>query len=331
MLSNPKIFEDNYGYYNYAKLLELLNTIKVIYYPDTNDVAGTYNLLTNVMKLYDGTCLEEISKSTFTHEFSHMIQNTNPNYGNSFWDEGINAIANNEYYCSDRENDGSNYSFQSSVIRALDLIIGGDVFRKYYTNNDLNAIKSELYRIYPDEEKANEFMALANYYQCLFFTQIYNLPFTDYDMTQEEVANLIFQDLTFYYETKYGRSVESDLVMLFFVNNNLFKEKIGNMYDFPDSDIYYTILFDKPSIVNPDEKNKAYSFKVVKQNIVSYNEESYEECVSGGLINEAGEPVIKGLIIDKENNKVLRPQYDRKEMLIEINDENRFINDDLNR
>lgn len=331
MLSSKKIYEDNYGYYNYGNLLNLLNTIKVNYIPEIDKLAGTYNPLTNVMTIYGGTCFEEIDKTAFTHEFSHMIQNTNPECGTSFWNEGINSIANNEYY--NNMNNDSSYSFQRNVIYALDLIIGDELFRKYYTNNDVNAIVSELYKIYPDEEKANGFMALVDYYQCLFYSRLYSDSFTrsDYDILSEETVNSILQDLTFYYETKYKRSVESDLVMLFFVNNNLFNEKIANMYGVPFSDVYYVTLDDMPSIVNPAGKDKVYSYNIVNQSIIGYIEESYEDCLNGGLINENGEPLSNGLIVDKENNKVLRPQYDKKETLIEINNENRFINDNFNR
>lgn len=326
MLSNKKIYEDNYGYYNYDNLLNLLNTVKVNYIPEIGKVGGTYCISTNVMEVYGGTCFEEIKKSAFTHEFSHLIQNTNPNCGTSFFDEGINAIANHEYYHSEMNNEGS-YPFQRGVVRALDLIIGGDVFRKYYTNKDLNAIITELYKIYPDERKADEFISLIRCYQTIFFSYMFDLELESYnfDKTMDEVAELILQDLSFYYETKFGRNVESDLIMLFFVNTNLFYEKIVDMYGVPLSDVYYVILHDMPSIVDPDGKNKVYSFSILNQNIIGYTEESYEDCLNGGLIGENGEPLYDGLIVDKENNKVLRPRYDMKEMLITIDENSRYV------
>lgn len=47
--------------------------------------------------------------------------------------------------------------------------------------------------------------------------------------------------------------------------------------------------------------------------------------LNGGLINENGEPLYNSLIVDKENNKVLRPRYDMKKMLIAIDENSRYV------
>ena len=325
ILSNKFIFEDNFGYYDYDNLLSKLSTLNIIYNTEKNSgIAGTYTPSTNVINFYDVTSFEDTNLIVFTHEFSHLIQGTNPRNSNSFFTEGTNALANKEYYQCEEYS----YPFQRMVIHILNLIVGDDLFKNYYTTNDVNMITSELYKIYPDEEKANEFIELTNYYQRLYYSSLEGIDLKD---AINETEQMILQELSFYYETKYQRSVESDLLMLYFVNKGLFIEEISNMYEIEVGDSLCISLEDAPNIINRTDKNVDYTINFVEEKIIDYIEESYDDCLTGGLISETGEPVINGLIIDKENNKVLRPRYDRKERLIEINNENRFINDDLNR
>lgn len=161
-----------------------------------------------------------------------MIQASNDYYTttyNSFLVEGTNQIATTEYYYADVKNPPSSaYHFQCNVVRVLSLILEDDIIKKYYTFNDTRAIEQALYKIYPDEERVTKFFDMLVYYQNLQLDVIYARESYNKE-AEEEIENFIKQELRFYYVTKYQRSVDDDLLMLYFVDFDSLVEKIKTL------------------------------------------------------------------------------------------------------
>ena len=335
ILSCSFIFEDNYGYYTYENILKSLGTLKVEYTSEKiGSLGGTYTSGKNLIKMYDSTCYEDASFEVFSHEFSHLIQASNnyctTNY-NTFLDEGTNEIATIEYYYADEKNPPSNsYSFQCSIVRALSLILGDDIIKKYYNFNDTREIEQALYKIYPDEERVTKFLDMLVYYQNLQLDVTYARESNNEEVFKE-IENYVKQELRFYYETKYQRSVEDDLLMLYFVDYDGLVEKIKTLYNVEEAESYTIMMREKPNIISTAKRDVNYTLEFQSNYTIGYDVESYEDCLNGGLIDEEGNTYIVGLIIDKENNQVLRPHYGLNSFEIEMNDANRYVSDNLSR
>lgn len=334
-LSYSFIFEDNYGYYNYENLLNLLSTLKVEYTSEKiGSLGGTYTSGKNLIKMYGSTSFEDAELKIFSHEFSHMIQASNDYYittYNSFLVEGTNEIATLEYYYADEKNPPSNvYSFQCNVVRVLSLILGDNIIKKYYNFNDTHEIEQALYKIYPDEERIDKFLDVLLYYQILERDVIYARESYNEEVFKE-IENYIKQELRFYYETKYQRSVEDDLLMLYFVDYDSLEDKIKTLYNVEEASFCDIMMMKMPSIISTTNRDVNYSIEFHSHYLIGYDVESYEDCLNGGLIDEEGNTYIEGLIIDKENNQVLRPRYGPNSFEIEMNDANRYVSDNLSR
>lgn len=76
------IFNENYQYMDLDLVIERLKTLKIDYNQNMSSDSGSYNITDN--KISFGTdCFENTKKSTFVHEFCHVLQNNS----NKFIDE----------------------------------------------------------------------------------------------------------------------------------------------------------------------------------------------------------------------------------------------------
>lgn len=332
ILFSKEIFEDDYGYSDFDVLLNKLKTLKIEYVPESKlGISGEYYSATNEIKFYNASNFEEVRTSVFTHEFSHLIQRSNiGDYGcGSFLLEGTNVIANNEYYGNNSNSYDCAYGVQSSIIKALGEVLGKDVIKKLYNSSNLECFYNAMSEIGIDSIRTENFIELLDAYQKCFYAS--NTTTQDLSNNLSYFENKIKAEIKEFYELKYSRAMDNDLVMLFLLDNDLFKEKIVSMNNLDDKNYFYAILMDEPTLIKSADNDKNYIINFEEHAIVGYDEESYDDCLNGGLINEDGETMFSGLIIDKENNKVLRPQYSKKDMIIEINDNNRYIENELSR
>ena len=330
ILSSSFIFEDNFGYYNYNTLLNLLSTLKINYHEESlPGIGGTYDWTINEIDLYTAKDINSANRVTFTHELAHLIQNTYNNkeyYYNKFLTEGTNSLANSEYYDNDIYKESA-YFYERNIIQALSLIIGEEPFKEYYTYEDEKKIVMKLCEVYPDFERACTLVDLLNFYT--------SVTVGVDDLDDEAVLDIkkqITENIKFYYEEKYKKSFDNDLLMLYLVDNNSFNEKIKILYNIDDLTQFYIIDKVSPSIISTKNRDINYILELNKSSISGYIEESYQELVEYGMFDEYGNCLLEGAIVDKENNTVLRPKYDYEEkILIEINDSNRYLNESLSR
>lgn len=87
----------------------------------------------------------------------------------------------------------------------------------------------------------------------------------------------------------------------------------------------------KPSIISTAKRDVNYTLEFQSNYLIGYDVETYEDCLNAGFIDEEGNTYLVGLIIDKENNQVLRPHYGLNSFEIEMNDANRYVSDNISR
>ena len=145
---------------------------------------------------------------------SHLIQHTcNPyiNY-NLFLLEGTNAIANNEYYSPGQSNYDRCYIFQQSVIKILGEILGNDVIKKTYMGGKIDYINDSLCNLIQDKDRVENFRTLLMLYHSAYLAELDN---NDFFLDINDIENEIKLELKYFYEIKFGRSIEDDLIMLY--------------------------------------------------------------------------------------------------------------------
>ncbi len=331
MLSNSTIILDNYKYMDLALILDNLNTLKIVYNQEEKQhetwntgISGTYNWYLNEIDFYNVTNLEEVDITVFVHEMYHMLQTYDGSYS-SFFVEGTNALAVDEYL-------GTEYSYAENrnVIKLLGEIIDKEVIKQYYFTGDFTGIRKALLDIIPDYELVWKFVGLCYQFDCTSYQ----------DVNKNKIVEQLNNVLATYYEAKYGKSIDDDLVALLYYNSNSFLQKVGELNDI-QPDLRGNIMEIKdPSIINPSKVNDNYKIVIDYENIdVSKNIDHYEgwsrdEALKNGAINSVdGEDVViyNDAYIDKLTNKVMipvyRPTFNFK--TIELDSSNRYLDTQL--
>lgn len=325
ILANRTIFEDNFDYYDINVLTKTLKTLKIKYvhdiYVSNKIIKGTYDSNDNLITFYTASSLDDVTDDLFTHEFSHLFQSlTLYSSDCSFLVEATNVLANNEYYGTEPNYDPA-YSVQRNCVEMLSLIIGNSAIKKFYNFPSIHIIVDELYKIYPNYEKADEFVGLLNSYQSLFF-----ISDADENVSKkmEEIEKSIKEMLRFYYKEKYKFSAENDLIMLFKLDRNKFNMKIKEMLNL-DNELVNAILKSNPSIINTTLNNK-YVFDIEKTNIIDYEDVPIDYAIDLGAVSKSGEILINGWSINSDGKTAKRPIMTKEKIKeIVIDDSNRYL------
>lgn len=325
ILANRTIFEDNFDYYDINVLTKTLKTLKIKYVHDicvsNKIIKGTYDNNDNLITFYTASSLDDVTDDLFTHEFSHLFQSLTLDSSDcSFLVEATNVLANNEYYGTEPNYDPA-YSVQRNCVEMLSLIIGNSAIKKFYNLPSIHIIVDELYKIYPNYEKAYEFVGLLNSYQSLFFISDKD---ENVSKKMEEIEKLIKEMLQFYYKEKYKFSAENDLIMLFKLDSNKFNMKVKEMLNL-DNELVNAILKSNSSIINTTLNNK-YVFDIEKTNIIDYEDVPIDHAIDLGAVSKSGEILINGWSINSDGKTAKRPIMTKEKIKeIVIDDSNRYL------
>ena len=223
MISNPKVFLDNKDKSNIKYIEKIQSDLKIVYCKETKGgTKGEYNHFENCIYFYGVTCFEEVDLSVFYHEFSHTLTQYTSTYS-SFLTETTNTIFTTEYYTYD-DNDYRNYI---NYTYALMEIIGSEPLKQYHNYTKLEYITDPLYQIIPDYDKAIKLIGLLDNYKATYEGIIYKT--IDLEEGKKELNKLdetIKTELKEYYQKKYGRGIESDLFMLYYLDREAFNQEI---------------------------------------------------------------------------------------------------------
>lgn len=325
ILANRTIFEDNFDYYDINVLTKTLKTLKIKYVHDicvsNKIIKGTYDNNDNLITFYTAFSLDDVTDDLFTHEFSHLFQSLTLDSSDcSFLVEATNVLANNEYYGTEPNYDPA-YSVQRNCVEMLSLIIGNSAIKKFYNFPSIHIIVDELYKIYPNYEKAYEFVGLLNSYQSLFF-----ISDNDENVSKkmEEIEKSIKEMLKFYYKEKYKFSAENDLIMLLKLDINKFNMKVKEMFDVED-ELVMVLLKSNSSIINTTLNNK-YVFDIEKSNVIDYEDVPIDYAIGLGAVSKSGEILINGWSINSDGKTAKRPIMTKEKIKeIVIDDSNRYL------
>lgn len=334
VLSCPEIFEDGYGYYNNDNLMEKLKSFQIKYINEINGTTGgTYNLYDNVIKIYKTDRFSYEYNSVLTHEFCHLIQDTNtPDFIDFSWSafllEGVNVITNNEYYGNGSKSYDNAYPFNVKCVKSLCEILGSDVIKEYNYYLNADKIIESLTLLDNNYEKAATLIDYLNTYWSLYLGN----DSIEYDI--KDIEDIITNELSYYYEIKFNRSVDDDLIMLYYLDSALFREKAGETFEISDeySDVVNEIS--SKGVINPRLMNEPYVFEVEKDPVlIGYDGIPLNEAIENGLVLEDGSTFFADCYIDYENNMFMRAMYsyDDTKITFEINESNRYLNNDLSR
>lgn len=251
MTSNSFFFLDNKEYIDLDSLVDRLSTIKIEYSPFENNenIKGQYLRVQNTISVYESSNFETSAFEVLTHEFMHACQQFGYTNYNSFLVETVNNITTSEYYGKD-----SSYSKYIDYTKSLIEILGSKPFKRYQCYPKEGLIVNELSKIIESPTKAIKLLNDLDNYKSLTSSDVVNNKQEAVILLKEEIYNSIKN----YYEAKYHRSMENDLIMLYYLDKELFTDKIKEEYNL---DGEYNIIYVKDKcylnsvLVNSNDNN----------------------------------------------------------------------------
>ena len=256
-LANPFVFTDNKQYMNLYYIENILSTISIEYISENHfNTAGVYNPIKNIISFYHASCLEEVDDYTFYHEILHALTQHFFVDNNSFLIETTNTIFNDEYINYER----SFYKNYFNYTKALMQIIGSEPLKKYHNYSRLDYIINPLCEIINDKEKAEKLVYNLDNYK-----KIYD-EITDNEIdTDERYANLkklesyLYSEFNDYFYKKNGANIEDDLIMLYYLDEEAFKQKIIDEFKLNGSiDDYYVTTVESIFYFNSEKKKNPH-------------------------------------------------------------------------
>lgn len=269
ILSKPAIFYNNFEYMDKEYAVNTAATLKVEYNCGFDDAEGKYYFTDNTMRFPR----ESTDAYSFTHEFCHSLTNRIPKEHETViyaWDhyetvdnndysylsfliEGTNVIFNNEYYMENAGEYDMSYRDHVIILKALAEIIGSESLIKYHNEINLPEIYNELYNVVPDLKFNNQFIKDIRTFGRLYLSG--NNEPEDIEI-RNAYYNEIIQMLKTYYETKYLRSYETDLLMCYYLEPESFVEKLRECGLLDDGDCRYLDVSQKKIYFNGSVSNE---------------------------------------------------------------------------
>ncbi len=283
IINNISIFTEYKNYIDVNYLKERLQYLKIVYKKNSNSsnglvrIKGEYNHFTNRITFFNAKKFEEVEAATFTHELFHVMQKPHYSDRNEFLIETVNTIFNEN---NTGKNESTIYSNYFAFTKMLIEIIGRESFSKFqgYTTNEY--IIDALMEICGTEEEAKELLLDLDEYKIIYDKMSNNLAHSDRYLDKlVKLKRKIIEELSIYYESKYGFSMENDLIMLYYYDYNSFCEKISERY-FIESDDIIIKEVDELNYFNrfKDSKLIVYASGPIKQIQVKINADgTYKE------------------------------------------------------
>lgn len=305
IISNIYVFIDNKDYIDFEYIKKRLSTLKIKYISEAlvegnYSISGQYDSSENLITFYNANKLEDVTNSTITHELYHVLTKHNYNDYNSFLIETINTIFNEEYSnCKEQSTYTSYYNYTKMLME----VIGSEPFKKYHSYSDTSFIIDELIKLYDNEDEAYKLIHNLENYKCIV-KSVNALNMEEKLEELNKLNNIIIEEIGLYYEAKYNRKMNEDLIMLSYYDENSFINKIRQTYNIDDD---YLIIYSNYKRYFYNTENNEIEIKFVKKE----------------------SPVV--VIHDEEGRTFYKPQNTNSysENIIVINDENRYISNGL--
>lgn len=233
-LENCTFLVDNKEFLEIDTIKENMKNLDFIYTPQrsADNLAGCYNIIgpkKYTIEFFNAAKLEDVKKSTFTHEFFHAFTFYNMNSIGIGLTESLNVMFNNEY--NNKKSDDELYSYDTGYdylrpyLMVLAETIDINALRKFHFNDDPKIIVNELTKIIPDEK-----MAYCLLYDMDTLLYLKRRPLEDKQQSKkilDETTKSLEDKLKKYYETKNMSKIEDNFELLFFYNNRQLMGKLN--------------------------------------------------------------------------------------------------------
>lgn len=354
--AEKEFFFSNKEFLSYAKLslneedLKRFADLKIIYHPESNGfIEGTYSdksyfengnlVYDDVIDIYNASNFEVSSEGVLNHEYSHFIEFLSSNFNaskvspSSFFMEGINTIYTNEFFGVQNKHEGydqSSYNeFLVPVIHTLMEIVGTEVVEKIYTENSMDYVVAELEKIVPDKNMIDTFLDDTYSYGQMELSEERGSEL------QEDLQRKIIEEISAFYEAKYGKKAEDDLLVSYYLNfDNLNSNWFAAVGLEENEDNTFNMrmktLKSAPYYVNPkyNKNPRKYIFDAPTAHHFEYYTYEKDDLLSYAQLN--GWDIVDGDVVIPEGVKV----SENGEFLvpyIAFSDYQEFIIDDNNR
>ncbi len=297
------VFADNKNYLDLDYFYDVLSTLRIEYVEeekipyDNHYTTGSYNTSENKITFYKAKSIKDVKESTWSHELFHTMQKRLYKNYNSYIVETVNSIFNEEY-SSFYEN--SAYDLYYNYTKMLMEIIGSEPFKKYQGYSSLDPIIDALCEITGSKVDAKRLLANMENYKMTY--DRLSPTYYNYEKQIEYLSELnseIIKDIGIYYESKFGISMDNDLIMLSYYDNDKFLRMVEER-DLPKG----------------DSKN----ILITQNNMLSY----FRGNTSLNEIQLLYSVPVVGVMIDPVSNTKIEKHYS-KEQWIKINNENRYL------
>lgn len=297
---NLWVFIDNKDYMDLNYMEKVLSTLKIKYKNKTkvqNNIItkAEYSSFYNEIIFYNSNNIYDVDYSIFTHELYHTMQKKKTFEHNRYLIETVNTIFNEEYGLSDDEKLYSEYYYFTKMLIE---IIGEEPFRKYQCYSREDYIIEELVKLYGNRKDACNLLEELDEYQYLYEKSIFGNKRAINKMNKLE--NEIIDMIDLYYTSKHGFSMENDLIMLYYYDRNEFFKHIKSRFS-----------NNNEGIVLYEIENIDYFHGDESHNLIIY---------------EYGPINLKKIFIGKNNSSECEEIIDNYEIIYEINETNRYLN-----
>jgi hypothetical protein len=251
-LSNPFYFEDNKQYMDFNYLSKTFSKMNSSVNQNMPKSVGGWYLTTANKIEYRSDNISNVKPDVITHEILHSTQH---NALESALTESVNVMYNNEYFGQEDYTYDKAYQSQVAVAKALAEIIGPKPLKQYENTGKDRYITEALQEIVPNFAYAQRFIGIFNNYHALLVKcgdMIQEKQDTQYVSQSIEMAKSdIKTALQMYYEAKFNRSMDNDLLMQYYLDKTVF---IGLLKEKLNSDIDPSLMEGYTSVV----KGKCY-------------------------------------------------------------------------
>lgn len=329
ILENFLVVEDNFKYLDKKFVLNTLNNLNIDYkknsYNNSDSIKGSYYWPDAKMTFYNVDNFEDINKEIFIHEFYHSLQGRK-GYVSSWLVEGINSLITSEYY-----EEETTYKYAQKMVKILAEVTGVDVLKEAHFTGDENILINALYNIIPDYNMAKKLVASID---VMHKYQIQKIELTQEDL--ESLENEINELINNYYSQKNNMLLTDDLIMLYYMNDQRFYTYVKNTLNVQiDEEILKRFLqkYQLKHYFNVTEDNSfifyVYEFLGFDKIPILTLEEAIDEKVISVL--EDGTYYVRPFYEIGEDSLIyrLKPNFGKNRIPIVIDENNRYINNEL--
>ncbi len=309
------VFLNNKNNIDLEYFIKCLSTLKIVY--DINEkcengtvsVNGSYNTEKNTITFYHSNNIDDVELSTFTHEMFHVMQKICKTDYNSFLIETVNTIFNEEYTGT---HENSSYTSYYNFTKMLIEIIGKEPFRKYECYTDITPIINELVNIDGSEREAYNLLCNLDCYKNLIEQIKYdgsyfdNIKITNLEKLNKDIINQISN----YYEKKYNRIIENDLIMLYYYDYSKFCSKLCERLNDSNSNVtlvnnnidYFIDNYCTNLIVSIESYAKVKCINIDKDGVSNIKDEDSLKYTYSYIIDESNRYLNENELIKKISN-----------------------------